>query len=94
MSRYCPDVPIVLVGTKLDLREDKERSTLHDEQPVSMKMGLLMQEKSDNVVRYMECSALTNYGVKEVFEEAMTAGIKFQNKSNGSNQINRKCCIL
>ena len=88
MSRYCPDVPIVLVGTKLDLREDKERSTLHDEQSVSMKMGLLMQEKNDNVVRYMECSALTNYGVKEVFEEALTAGIKFQNRNN------KKCCII
>ena len=91
MSRYCPDVPIILVGTKLDLREDKECSTLHDEQSVFMKMGLLMQEKSDNVVRYMECSALTNYGVKEVFEEAMTAGIIFQNQNN---QSSRKCCCV
>ena len=91
MSRYCPDVPIILVGTKLDLREDKERSTLHDEQSVSMKMGLLMHKKSDNVVRYMECSALTNYGVKEVFEEAMTAGIIFQNQNN---QSSRKCCCV
>ena len=92
LSRFCPDVPIVLVGTKLDLREDKEHVLCNSQQPVSMEMGLTMQGKNTNVVKYMECSALTNYGVKEVFIEAIMAGVKYQNKRPSRN--NRKCCIL
>ena len=80
----------MLIGTKLDLREDKEHhGDNQSTDAVSMTMGLTMQAKNNNVVKYLECSALTNYGLKEVFEEAMMAGWRFRN-----NPANRqKCCI-
>ncbi len=71
------------------MRDDKERLQLMNGQPLSMQDGLMMQGKNSNVVKYMECSSLSNYGVNEVFEEAARAALKFVNRTN-----ERKCCLL
>jgi Ras-related C3 botulinum toxin substrate 1 len=75
VSHHCPHVPILLIGTKLDLREDaaaigklKERSLA----PISYPQGLQMA-KEINAVKYLECSALTQKGLKTVFDEAIRA---------------------
>ena len=87
---FCPDVPIILVGTKLDLREDKEHVEREGSQYVSQREGLEMA-KNVNAVKYMECSALTQYGVKEVFEEAMRVALK---KKTEQVQQRKKCTVL
>ena len=61
------------MGTHLDLRDDprtiedlaKEKST-----PISYSEGLRMQSEI-GAVEYLECSALTQEGVKEVFDKAV-----------------------
>ena len=73
--RY-PYTPIILVGTKKDLRDDKEtvkQSKDKDIDPISTADGMKLQRELVNVVKYMECSALTQYGLKEVFDEAIKA---------------------
>ena len=84
-------MPIILVGTKLDLREDKEHVEREGSQYVSLQEGLEMQAKNVNAVKYMECSALTQYGVKEVFEEAMRVALK---KKASTKQQRRRCTVL
>ena len=75
LRQHCPDVPIVLVGTKLDLREDKETiEKLKDEKlaPITYPQGLAMA-KDIGAVKFLECSALTTKGLKTVFDEVIRA---------------------
>ena len=57
-----------------------------------MEEGLKMQRKNSNVVKYMECSSLTNYGVNEVFEEATRVAVL--HNSREFSRDNRKCTVL
>ena len=75
VSHHCPNTPIVLVGTKLDLRDDKETiEKLREKKlvPLTYPNGLQMA-KEISAVKYLECSALTQKGLKTVFDEAIRA---------------------
>ncbi len=63
------------MGTKLDLREDKETiEKLREKRmaPITYPQGLQMA-KEVGAVKYLECSALTQKGLKNVFDEAIRA---------------------
>ncbi|KAG1681652.1 Rho-related protein racG [Nymphon striatum] len=62
VRHHCPKVPIVLVGTKIDLRDDPEYTT-----SVTKKMGQKLASKIKGT-KYVECSALTKEGLTEVRE--------------------------
>jgi Ras-related C3 botulinum toxin substrate 1 len=75
VSHHCPHTPIILVGTKLDLRDDKETTEKLKEKklaPINHPQGLQMA-KEISAVKYLECSALTQKGLKTVFDEAIRA---------------------
>ncbi|CAG2111515.1 unnamed protein product [Medioppia subpectinata] len=69
VRHHCPQTPIVLVGTKLDLRDK-----LNDPQlsAVSYAQGLAMV-KSIGAAKYQEYSSLTREGLNSVFDEAIRA---------------------
>ena len=61
VSHHCPNTPVILVGTKLDLRGDKETIKKLKEKrlaPITYSQGLEMM-KEIGAVKYLECSALT-----------------------------------
>ncbi|KAI6132746.1 P-loop containing nucleoside triphosphate hydrolase protein [Pisolithus croceorrhizus] len=63
------------VGTKLDLREDPltiERLRDRRMQPITYSQGVAMA-RDIGAVKYLECSALTQKGLKTVFDEAIRA---------------------
>ncbi len=75
VHHYCPNIQIILVGTKLDLREDQETiERLNEERlaPITYHQGLSLAHDV-GAVKYVECSALTQKGLKTVFEEAIRA---------------------
>jgi len=75
VSHHCPHTPIILVGTKLDLREDPDTIAKLKEKklvPINYQQGLAMA-KEVNAVKYLECSALTQKGLKTVFDDAIRA---------------------
>jgi len=77
ISHHAPNVPVILVGTKLDLRDDKETiDRLREKRmaPISYEQGL-SKMKEITAVKYLECSALTQKGLKNVFDEAIRAVI-------------------
>ncbi|XP_025098113.1 ras-related C3 botulinum toxin substrate 1-like isoform X2 [Pomacea canaliculata] len=77
VRHHCPDVPMLLVGTKLDLRDDKEtvqQLRAKNLAPISHSEGSTLAQRI-GAVRYLECSALTMRGVKAVFDEAVKAGV-------------------
>jgi len=72
---YCPDVPVLLVGTTLESREDKTTIDSLAEKnlaPVTRQQGLQLQ-KEIRAVKYLECSALEQVGLNAVFDEAVRA---------------------
>merc|ERR1711964_226260 len=92
VSHHCPNTPIILVATKLDLRDDKEMMEKLKEkklQPTSCAQGLQMA-KEINAVKYLECSALTQKGLKQVFDEAIRAALAPAKKTGGKSM----CLIL
>lgn len=73
ISHHAPNIPIILVGTKLDLREDPQTvESLRQKrmEPVRYDDALktAMQIKAH---KYLECSALTQRHLKSVFDEAI-----------------------
>ncbi|KTF97777.1 hypothetical protein cypCar_00012502, partial [Cyprinus carpio] len=69
VRHHCPSTPIILVGTKLDLRDEKETIEKLKEKklaPITYPQGLALAKEVD-AVKYLECSALTQRGLKTVF---------------------------
>ena len=80
------------MGTKLDLREDKETNErLRDKRlsPITYPQGLAMA-KEIGAVKYLECSALTQKGLKTVFDEAIRAVLCPKPRAKKA----KKCMIL
>lgn len=96
IRHHCNDVPIVLVGTKTDLREDSETLTQLAQlghSPVRREQGIKMANKI-KAVKYVECSALTQCGLKTVFEEAVRCVIQPNDKQNSKKMNNAKCRLM
>lgn len=75
LSYHCPNTPIILVGTKLDIRDSKDIIEKLKEKglaPINYRQGLQMQ-KEIGAVKYLECSAMTGKGVDTVFDNAVDA---------------------
>lgn len=93
LSLYAQDAPILLVGTKCDLRSnDAMLSKLKSRglSCVSPEEGRDLAEEI-GAAEYMECSALTQEGVQSVFDHAVRCAISA--KVSGSKQ-RKKCSIL
>lgn len=89
---FCQGVPIILVGCKADLRNDHattENLRQQQQQPVSTTEGQAVAQKI-GAADYLECSARTGQGVREVFEAATRASLKTKNKK----EKKKKCVVL
>merc|ERR1712080_250180 len=77
-KHFCPNVPIILVGNKKDLRNDdnvKRDLSKMNQEPVKVEQGREMAEKI-RAFQYIECSAKSKEGVREVFETATRAALQ------------------
>jgi Ras-related C3 botulinum toxin substrate 1 len=71
VDHYVKDVPTILVGTKVDLREAKAPDPGTGEfKPVSTEMGQKLA-KEIGAERYIEVSAKTNANLQELFQQAV-----------------------
>lgn len=71
VHHHCPGVPCLIVGTQTDLRDDpsvRDKLAKQRMQPVRKEDGERMA-KDLGAVKYVECSALTQYKLKDVFDE-------------------------
>lgn len=77
MLHFCHGLPIILVACKKDLRDDPK--TIQDlarmnQRPVSRQEGLAVAQKI-GAQGYVECSAKSGDGVREVFQTATRAAL-------------------
>lgn len=87
----CPDVPIILVGLKKDLREDPiaiEEMRKRSQNFIITRVAADVA-KSIGARKFLECSSLTGEGVDDVFEAATRAALlSFQKGERGG------CCVI
>lgn len=81
IRQYCPDALIVLVGTKLDLRNNEYISP-----NITKQKGDELKKKI-GAVAYVECSAKYNQSVDNVFDVAIRTFLR-------SMKHNQNCCSL
>jgi len=95
VRHHCPDARILLVGTKIDLRDDKptlDKLASLNQVPVTYQQGEQMA-KDIRAIGYVECSALTQKGLKVVFDEAIKTVI-FPKKAGKSKGKDNKCTMM
>jgi small GTP-binding protein len=93
IQHYCPGVPILLVGTKSDLRNDQTIIAELDSQGLKMinREQAVALANEIGAFEYQECSALTQDNIITVFERAITAVLKAKKNTKDTPQ---KCCVL
>eukprot|EP01090_Pellita_catalonica_P019151 TRINITY_DN63_c0_g2_i1.p1 TRINITY_DN63_c0_g2~~TRINITY_DN63_c0_g2_i1.p1 ORF type:complete len:198 (+),score=39.11 TRINITY_DN63_c0_g2_i1:135-728(+) len=94
INHNCLEAKKILVGTKIDLREDKQTlEGLKGEKLPTPEMG---RKLSDEIGAqcYLECSALTQEGLKRVFEEAIRAVIGRPNQNSATPAKKERRCTL
>ena len=91
IRHHCSDVPLILVGTKADLRDDKETVVALQQcgQSLVRREQALKVAHKMRAISYCECSALTQRGLKHVFEEAVKAVL-----SPPEVQKRKKCLVM
>ena len=68
----------MIVGTQIDLRDDPsvvEKLSRQKMRPVTAEQGERLAREI-GAVKYVECSALTQKGLKNVFDEAIVAALE------------------
>jgi len=91
IQHHAPNVPIVLVGTKSDLRKDDgtiKQLNSRNQTMVTVENAQRMA-KEIGAVSFLECSALTQEGLKQVFDDAIRAAMTTPKKPSG-----KKCELL
>ncbi|KAG0253883.1 GTP-binding protein Rho1 [Actinomortierella ambigua] len=94
VQHFCGGLPVLLVGCKKDLRNDPrtiEELRRNNQLPVSSEDG---KRIAGNIAArdYLECSAKTGEGVREVFESATRCSLVVKPKI--SRRSTKNCMVL
>jgi Ras-related C3 botulinum toxin substrate 1 len=94
LRHYAPSVPIILVGTKLDLRDDKQFFADHPgTSPISTLQGEELR-KAIGAASYIECSSKTQQNVKAVFDAAIKVVLQPPKQMKKKKKKQKNCAIL
>merc|ERR1711941_261246 len=88
VNHFNPKTPIILVGTKLDLRDNPQTIASlkeNDLKPISNEMG---------DAKFLECSAKNQKGLPTVFEEAVKAVFADQVEKVNPKKKKEKCVVM
>lgn len=94
VMHFCAGLPIILVGCKKDLRRDPrviEELRKTSQRPVTPEEGMAVASKI-GAKHYLECSAKSGEGVREVFQYATRAALLTRKRGGGGG--GKKCIVL
>ena len=89
IRQYDDKVPVVIVGTKIDLRDDTSTISLLKEsnkEPLTQTQGETLA-RAVKAKRYFECSALNQSNLKKTFDYSILCALKY--KSSGTKVSNK-----
>jgi Ras-related C3 botulinum toxin substrate 1 len=77
IRHHCPNAPFLLVGTKSDIRKDSRALEKLTQKGAHLVDKARADEKGQELAaaRVMECSAKTQVGLKDVFDEAIKVAL-------------------
>uniref|UniRef100_H2YR36 Small monomeric GTPase n=1 Tax=Ciona savignyi TaxID=51511 RepID=H2YR36_CIOSA len=87
IKKYLPKVPVVLVGTQTDLRTSLDvlvDLARYSERPITEEEAAAFA-KQHGACGYVECSALTQKNLKQVFDTAILEGMEFAERKQRKN---------
>ncbi|MBA0607638.1 hypothetical protein Godav_019914 [Gossypium davidsonii] len=94
LRHYAPGVPIILVGTKLDLRDDKQFFVDHPGAvPITTAQGEELRKLIGAPV-YIECSSKTQQNVKAVFDAAIKVVLQPPKQKKKKKRKSQKACSI
>jgi len=85
--RYRPEAPIILIGTKTDLRDKDNKRHVSTEKAVET-------AKKINAHSYIETSAVTGVGLYSAITEATTAALLSQGFKRYTKAPKKTCSIM
>ena len=84
LKLHCPTVPIILVATKIDLRDgEQETVTTEEGESLATKIG---------AAKYVEICSLRKEGLNELFSDVLRIGYDYN--SSLPKKQSRKCNVL
>ncbi|RKP07094.1 P-loop containing nucleoside triphosphate hydrolase protein [Thamnocephalis sphaerospora] len=92
LAAFCPGVALILLATKCDLREDpmvEQRLAQQGEHPVTFEEGLEAAARI-GAHRYLECSAMHDIGIGELFEHAARIALDEKPRGARTTQLRRR----
>eukprot|EP01083_Nonionella_stella_P016144 45148_1 len=94
VEHHSPGVPIIVVGTKMDMLEKPDFRA--GSRFISFEEAARAIAKHSSVVKLLECSALTQENLKLVFNEAIRAAMvsKSQKKKKSWKRRVNKCVVM
>ncbi|KAJ0702320.1 putative small GTP-binding protein [Helianthus annuus] len=94
LRHYAPGVPIILVGTKLDLHDDKQFLTDHPGAvPITTAQGEELR-KLIGAPAYIECSSKTQQNVKVVLDAAISVVLQPPMQKKKKKRKGQKGCSI
>ena len=94
VRHYCPNTPLLLVGTKVDLRSSKEAleqlKAKFKSEPIDAKQAEGMAKEIE-AMKALECSAAIQQGLTEVFHDAVRIAL---NSKKNPHKSSKKCSLL
>ncbi|XP_022085976.1 cell division control protein 42 homolog [Acanthaster planci] len=92
VRRHNPKTPIILVGTQCDLRTDVNvliDLAKYQERPITEEEAIYRAQRI-NAVSYVECSALTQHNLKDVFDTVILTALQFTGPPKGKGSSKSK----
>ncbi len=93
IRHHMPHTPFILVGTKADLRSNPEvidRLRADNKSPVTTAEGERLAAEL-GAAKYLECSALTQQGLKAVFDAAISTA--FEAREQPAKKAPKRCSV-
>jgi Rho family protein len=91
VAHFCEGTPLILVGTKTDLRRDEQTRRMLSAQgqvPVTPEQGGTVAREIG--AKYVECSAKTGSGVQDVFNLALRESMK----GRWGKMVKQRRCVI
>ncbi|XP_040463928.1 rho-related GTP-binding protein RhoD isoform X1 [Falco naumanni] len=95
VNHFCKGTPVLLVGCKTDLRQDRAVMRKLQEghlEPISYQQGEAMARQV-RAVSYLECSARYQENVGDIFVKACSAALSAAHRSQRRRRSKRGCVL-
>jgi len=89
INHYIPNIPHILVGTKVDLREEKHPDPNSGKfEPITPEQGQALANEI-HATKYMEISSKTGQGINALFEEAVGQVMEIRGASSNPSSSDK-----